>query len=140
MNSVITLISLMGLLLSFFFFFLAQEVITLTFGKSFEQSANILKIHIWAVLFLALNAISFSYFTVQDLQKTNLYRGCVAFFVKRRIELFSYTNIRTGRAALSTLLSIFIGIYFFNILSPKLDPFLDADKWSDFRSLEKNIG
>ena len=122
MNSVITLISLMGLLLSFFFFFLAQEVITLTFGKSFEQSANILKIHIWAVLFLALNAISFSYFTVQDLQKTNLYRGCVAFLLNVVLNYFLIPILGPEGAALSTLLSIFIGIYFFNILSPKTRP------------------
>jgi O-antigen/teichoic acid export membrane protein len=86
------------------------------FGSAFEQSAMILKIHIWAGVFISLNRVSTKWFITEGFERKFMNKCILGLLLNVIFNTISIPIYGTLGAAVSTLLSLFFVefIYYLN--------------------------
>ncbi len=98
---------------------LAFPIIDLIFGSEYKTSAMILVVHIWGGVFLAISGISYRYLVAEGLQKYSFYRGLTGLIVNIAMNLWLIPLYGIMGAAIATVASQFMALYFFNVSNPR---------------------
>lgn len=118
----LNLMALLGVVAGIGVIFIASPFINLIFGESYSQSSLVLIIHIWGGVFAAMSAISYRYFIAEGLQKSSFYRGLAGFFVNIILNYFLIPLYGAVGAAIATVISQAMALYFFNFTNTKTRP------------------
>lgn len=118
----LNLMALLGIAASIAITFIASPFINLIFGEGYSESALVLTIHIWGGIFIAMSSISYRYFIAEGLQKSSFYRGLIGFFVNIILNYFLIPLYGAVGAAIATVVSQAMALYFFNFTNAKTRP------------------
>lgn len=91
--------------------FLAKNVIILLFGDQYHLAAGVLKIHIWAGVFVFLGVASSKWFLAENLQHYSFYRTLAGAIVNVILNLVFIPKIGINGAAFATVISYFTAAY-----------------------------
>lgn len=94
----------------------ASEIITILYGEVFETSRNILVIHIWSVLFMAMAIVSGQYLIFENKQKVVMIRHIAGIILNFSLNYMLIPRYGIEGAAYSTLLSLFLCNYLSDII------------------------
>lgn len=91
--------------------FFVEDVIKLLLGEEYILAASVLKIHIWAGVFVFLGVASGKWFLAENLQQYSLYRALTGGIVNVILNLLVIPRLGIIGAAWSTVISYFSAAY-----------------------------
>lgn len=118
----LNLMAFLGLCAGIGVWFLAEPFISLTFGSHYIDSVNVLVIHIWGAIFIAMSSVSYRYFLAEGLQRSSFYRGLAGFIVNIILNYFLIPLYGAVGAAIATVVSQIMALYLFNFTNTKTRP------------------
>lgn len=118
----LNLMALLGLGAGIFIVFVASPFVDIAFGTLYEASASVLIVHIWGGVFTAMSTIAYRYFIAEGLQKSSFYRGLIGAIVNIVLNYFFIPLYGAMGAAVATVISQAMALYFFNVTNPKTRP------------------
>ncbi|MCG6267270.1 flippase [Vibrio furnissii] len=137
------LMSFVGYSASIVISIIAPLLIELSFGSNYLSSINILILHVWGGLFIAVNTIASRYLISEGLQKYSFYRGFLGMIVNIAMNYYLIPMYGAYGAAISTVISQILALYLLNGLGKKTrDVFLMQTKalvFYDYWFLFKNM-
>lgn len=95
--------------------FLADSLVVLLYGQTYQAAGGVLAIHIWASVFVFLGVASGGYFTVENYTRKSLYRTTSGALVNVFLNLILIPEFGIHGAAVATVLSQLIANYVFDI-------------------------
>lgn len=98
---------------------LADSIINMTFGSGYEMAVNVLKIHIWACVFVFLGIAGGRWLIAENLVKQSMYRTLAGAFTNIFLNFWLIQKYGIAGAAYSTLISQFIASVAINAFSKK---------------------
>ena len=99
--------------------FLSGTIITLLFGKSYEASAAILAIHIWASIFVFMGVGTSCWFIAEGLTQFALRRTIIGAVTNVFLNMFLIPAYGGVGAAIATVISQAFATFFSNATHPK---------------------
>lgn len=99
--------------------FLANWLIQFLYGESFQGAGEVLIIHVWTGVFVALGVASSSWFTVENLQHYALYRTVCGAALNIVLNLILIKHFGLVGAALATLAAQAVAAFFFDLFTKK---------------------
>jgi PST family polysaccharide transporter len=99
--------------------FLSGTIITVLFGKSYEASASILAIHIWASLFVFMGVGTSSWFIAEGLTQFALRRTIIGAITNVFLNIFLIPAYGGVGAAIATVISQAFASFLSNATHPK---------------------
>ncbi len=99
--------------------FLSGTIITVLFGKSYEASASILAIHIWASLFVFMGVGTSSWFLAEGLTQFALRRTIMGAITNVFLNIFLIPTYGGVGAAIATVISQAVASFLSNATHPK---------------------
>jgi len=112
-------------------FFISDWVVNLLYGNQYFMSGSILKIHIWAGIFVFLGVASAKWLVNENLQKYAMINTLIGALVNIVLNYILIHKTGVIGAAWSTLIAYFLASYFCLILFKKTRP--------NFYSLSKSL-
>jgi PST family polysaccharide transporter len=109
----------------------SSNIIGLLYGHNYYESAFILKINIWAGVFVFLGVASSNYMVIENLNKLSFYRTLLGAILNVLLNFILIPKYSGAGAAIATLISYAVAGYFSIILFPATRPL--------FRSMSKAI-
>jgi len=100
--------------------FLSDFIVVNLFGSSFQQSATVLSIHIWAGFFVAMGTCSGSIMAVEGKLKYNLHRNIVGVLSNIIFNILLIPEYGVEGAAYATLMSLAISFYLYDLTNSYL--------------------
>lgn len=100
--------------------FLSDWIINILYGSDYNQSADVLMIHIWAGVFVFLGVASSKWFLIENLQVYSFYRTLAGAIINIILNYILIPIHGIFGAAISTLVSQAIASYLFNMTNKKL--------------------
>lgn len=91
--------------------------VQLLYGNSYSGTASVLKIHIWAGIFVGLGVASSKWYITENLQKYSFYRTLLGAVVNVTLNLILIPRYGIVGAAYATLIAQFCASYFFNLFT-----------------------
>lgn len=91
--------------------FLAPWLITTLFGSEYQQAGEVLRIHFWAGVFVALGVGISQWFLAENLLKVSLYRTIAGAVVNLGLNLWLIPALGIIGAAVATIVSQFASAY-----------------------------
>ena len=91
--------------------FLADWVIVILYGNDFEASATVLRIYIWAGVFIFLGVASFKWLVTENLQRYSFYVLAIGAIINIGSNLLLVPIYGINGAAVATFISYGIGSY-----------------------------
>jgi PST family polysaccharide transporter len=113
------LLSLLSIVLAVPMSFLSGTIITVLFGKSYEASASILAIHIWASLFVFMGVGTSSWFIAEGLTQFALRRTIIGAITNVFLNIFLIPAYGGVGAAIATVISQAFASFLSNATHPK---------------------
>lgn len=101
---------------------LCQWLITLLYGSSYQDAGQVLMIHTWGGIFVALGVASGSWFVGENLQKYSFYRTASGAFLNIFLNFALIPKYGISGAAISTVISQSMAALFFDLLTKKTRP------------------
>ena len=120
-----------GILIGLAITFAAPVLVVAIFGPSYEPSIGVLKIQIWAILFVFLGVSSSKWLVAENLQKITLYRTALGAVINVIMNLILIPSMGIKGAALATVVSQAIASYLGYAISRKT--------WTVFIMLTKSL-
>jgi len=119
LQKVYNLLAIIGLSIAILVTFFAQPLMTLLYGKAYQESAYILQIHIWAGVFVFMRALFSKWILTEELLKASLMTqgGGAILNILANLLLIPYMGIKG--AAIATLIS-YIGASYFILFFHRL--------------------
>jgi O-antigen/teichoic acid export membrane protein len=99
--------------------FLAGWLVNVLFGPEYSQAANVLKINIWAGLFVSLGVASGKWLLTENLQMLSFWRTFCGALANVVLNLFMIPKYGIQGAAIATLLSQALAAYIFDLFNFK---------------------
>lgn len=96
---------------------LSHFIINLTFGSNYIESASVLSIHVWTMVFVYLGAASSKWLIAENLQKITLYRTTLGAIVNVILNLVLIPKFGIQGAAFATLVSQMFASYLGYLIS-----------------------
>ncbi len=113
------LLSLLSVVVAVPMSFLSGTIITILFGKSYEESASILSIHIWASLFVFMGVGTSSWFIAEGLTQFALRRTIIGAITNVFLNIFLIPTYGGVGAAIATVISQAFASFLSNATHPK---------------------
>ena len=113
------LLSWLSIVLAVPMSFLSGTIITVLFGKSYEASASILAIHIWASLFVFMGVGTSSWFIAEGLTQFALRRTIIGAITNVFLNIFLIPAYGGVGAAIATVISQAFASFLSNATHPK---------------------
>ncbi|TGK57187.1 flippase [Leptospira kanakyensis] len=104
--------------------FSGNVLVSYLYGINFENSAAVLKIHIWTAIFVFLGVAGSNYFILENLQKLTVYKSLIGLFTNIILNFFWIPTFGIIGAAYATLISQFCANTLFLIFFKQLHPLL----------------
>lgn len=108
-----------SVLASILYTLFSQQIIAILFGSEYAESAPIMVIYIWSVVFVFLSNGSWGYYLNEDLEKFSSIRLVIGAIINVILNLVLIEYYGLYGAAYATLISYSISGYFVNALFPK---------------------
>ena len=99
--------------------FLSDWIINFLYGSEFSTAVDVLKIHIWAGIFVFLGVASSKWFIAENLQKYSFYRVLSGSVVNVILNFILIPKFGIKGAAVATLISQIIAAYLFDVFTLK---------------------
>jgi len=115
----LNLMALLGIFVAVIATFLASPFINLAFGEHYNESALILIIHIWSMVFYSISIISSRYFLAEGLQLYSLRRALIALVLNVVLNYFLIPIYGAVGAAIATVISKVVGVWLLNAINQK---------------------
>ena len=106
--------------------FFADSLIKLLFGTEFADAGPILKIHVWACVFVYIGLAGTRWYLAEGLQKHNLYRNLSGAAVNIAMNLVLIPLHGPYGAAIATLVSYSLANYLMDLIYPPTRPLFRA--------------
>ncbi|MBV1905427.1 MAG: flippase [Pseudomonadales bacterium] len=119
MQSLMNLLALFALVTAITVTLAANWIILLLFAQDFAPAGNILKIHVWACIFVFLGVAGSRWYVVENLQKLNLYRLTGGAIINVCLNLVLIPQYGGTGAAASTVLSYAFAAYLLDFTSQR---------------------
>jgi len=100
--------------------FNSSLIVNLLYGVQYTETASVLTIHIWTGVFVSIGITIQNWFIVENMQKYLFYRSIVGAIINITLNYILIEEYGIQGAAYSTLISIIIVYYLFNLISNKL--------------------
>jgi PST family polysaccharide transporter len=113
------LLSWLAIVLAVPMSFLSGTIIMVLFGKSYEASASILVIHIWASIFVFMGVGTSPWFIAEGLTQFALRRTIIGAFTNVFLNIFLIPAYGTVGAAIATVISQAFASFLSNATHPK---------------------
>jgi len=101
------------------FSFFSDKIILFIYGEKFIAASEILKIHIWAGIFVTMGVASSSWYLSEGLQKLAFYRTLIGAVLNVFANLVLIPMYGAKGAAIATLISQASAAYLFDLLHPR---------------------
>ncbi|WP_198666600.1 flippase [Marinomonas shanghaiensis] len=111
-----TLMIWLAILISLPLTFLSDWFVFVLFGEEFTQSSNILKIHVWASVFVFLTVVSGKFLTNEGKTQKVFFRNFAGMCSNVLLNLYLIPDYGGEGAAFATLLSWFIAGYLYDFV------------------------
>lgn len=92
--------------------FLANDIIRLLFGIQYQDAAGVLRIYIWAGIFVFLGVVSSQYLIAENYTKISFLRTFVGMIVNVILNIILIPKYGINGAAIATLVSFFLATFF----------------------------
>lgn len=96
--------------------FLSDHLVAILYGNIYAGAGNILKIHIWAGVFVFLGVASSHWFIVEDLQKYSTFNTIVGAIANISLNILLIPIYGINGAAIATLISYCLAAYLMNYI------------------------
>ena len=100
--------------------FNSNLIVNLLYGVQYNETASVLTIHVWTGVFVSIGIAIQNWFIVENMQKYLFYRSIVGAIINIILNYILIEEYGIQGAAYSTLISIIIVYYLFNLISNKL--------------------
>lgn len=114
----------MGLILSLILFLLSPFIIQFSFGSEFQNSIEILKIHVFATVFVFIGIGVYNYYVIENLQSSYALNTFLGLVLNVILNYFLLRTIGLNGAAIATLVSYFFVAIAANFFHPEGRKFL----------------
>ena len=118
-QQLLSLMVVIGFTAAFGIMFIAAPLVLLMFGPEYKSASEILIVHIWGGIFLAMSGVSYRYFIAEGLQKYSFYRGLTGVVVNIVFNIWLIPLYGAMGAAIATVISQFMALYLFNVTNTK---------------------
>ena len=108
-----------GILVAAITAFIYDWLIIFLYGQDYQQAGQVLMIHIWGGIFVALGAASGSWFVSENLQRYALYRTLLGASVNIALNFVLIPKYGILGAAIGTVVAQSVAALFFDILTAK---------------------
>lgn len=108
-----------GILVAAITAFIYDWLIIFLYGQDYQQAGQVLMIHIWGGIFVALGAASGSWFVSENLQRYALYRTLLGASVNIALNFALIPKYGILGAAIGTVVAQSVAALFFDILTAK---------------------
>ena len=108
-----------GILVAAITAFIYEWLIIFLYGQDYQQAGQVLMIHIWGGIFVALGAASGSWFVSENLQRYALYRTLLGASVNIALNFALIPKYGILGAAIGTVVAQSVAALFFDILTAK---------------------
>ena len=98
--------------------FLANDIIRLLFGVQYQDAAGVLRVYIWAGVFVFLGVASSQYLIAENYTKISFFRTFVGGIINVILNIIMIPKYGINGAAIATLISYFVSVFAI-ILVPK---------------------
>jgi O-antigen/teichoic acid export membrane protein len=112
----------LGIVVAIIMTMFSNNIVRLLYGSAYAESSNILSLHIWAGIFVAIGVTSSSWFIAENLQKYTFYRTLAGGITNIVLNIFLIPIFGTIGAAISTIISQAVASVFFNGFSSVTKP------------------
>lgn len=129
--------------------FAADFLMVWMYGNQFQESASILKIHIWSGIFVFLGVAGGNFFLIENLQRYSVWKSLFGLVVNVILNFLWIPIYGIQGAAFATLISQFGASSLFLILFPVMRPLLkmqilsvffkEIDLWSFFKTVRSKL-
>ena len=92
--------------------FLANDIIRLLFGIQYQDAAGVLRIYIWAGIFVFLGVVSSQYLIVENYTRISFFRTFVGMLVNVILNIILIPKYGINGAAIATVVSYFLATFF----------------------------
>jgi O-antigen/teichoic acid export membrane protein len=99
---------------------LSPTLVAWLFGRPYETSAVVVRIHVWAGVFVAMGSASGRCFLLENLQKYDLLRHVVAALLNIALNMYFIPAYGIVGAAVASVVSYGVAAYVFQLLHPRL--------------------
>jgi O-antigen/teichoic acid export membrane protein len=106
--------------IAFFMTFFSNWIINLLYGSQYNRAGDVLKIYIWAGVFVFLGVASSKWFINENLQKYSFYRTLTGVIINAILNMILIPKYSIKGAAIATLISQTVASYLFNAFNYKL--------------------
>jgi len=100
--------------------FNSELIVKLLYGVQYNKTASVLMIHIWTAVFVSIGIAIQNWFIVENMQKYLFYRSIVGAIINIILNYTLIEEYGIQGAAYSSLISIIIVYYLFNLTNNKL--------------------
>jgi O-antigen/teichoic acid export membrane protein len=120
--------------------FLGDWIIQILYGIDYVGAASVLKIHIWAAVFVFIGVANSKWLIIENFEKFALYRTMIGALCNVVLNLMLIPNYGIEGAAVATVISYFIAAYFSMLfIAPIQKNFWLSTKSFNLYSLFKNL-
>lgn len=116
------LMIIVSLLISIPMTFLSKNLINFLYGSEYENSGNILMIHIWSSIFVFIGVANSKWFIAENLQKYYIINTTFGAFLNIILNFIFIPKFGIVAAAWATLISYFFAAYFCLFIFNKTRP------------------
>ena len=113
------LLILIAVIISIGMSLLSYQVVAISFGEAYLPAVSILIIYIWSNVFVFMNNGSWKWYLVENLQKIAMIRLMIGAIVNVGLNLILINLYGLTGAAIATLISYAVAVYFCNLISKK---------------------
>lgn len=108
---------LTSLIISIFIFIFSAPLVNTLFGAQYSNSIDVMKIHIFSLIPISMALVSGQFLVYENLQKILMFRHLIGVLTNFLLNLLLIPIYGLNGAAVSTLISLFISNYLFDITS-----------------------
>ena len=96
--------------------FLANDIIKLLFGAQYQAAAGVLRIYIWAGVFVFLGVVSSQYLVAENYTKISFFRTLIGAIVNVILNIVLIPKYGINGAAFATLISYSVVTFFIGFI------------------------
>jgi O-antigen/teichoic acid export membrane protein len=97
---------------------LSNNIIKLLFGIQYQQAADVLRIYVWATVFVFLGVATGKYLVVENYTKISFLKSITGAIVNVILNIILIPKFKINGAAIATVISYFVSVFLI-ILIPK---------------------
>ncbi|WP_336209823.1 flippase [Enterobacter sp. P82] len=120
LSNIMSLLVWLSITAGLFVNFIGDYIIHIVYGAEYAESSIILKLHIWAGIFLCMGIVSGSWLVAEKKLKLNLYRNLTGLALNFALNILLIPQYGGIGAAVATVLGLAMAFFFFDLFHKDL--------------------